>query len=169
MAWIRRIPELSNEKYWHIDVADLSRLLFIYTQGGIYIDTDIILVKPLHNLTKNFMVWQWPRRRYANNAVLRFDQGSEFIGRAISAFFVRSGTCTADWGINGPTLVSKILNKNYADCAFGKTYHPSASNVSEQQQCPVSVLRVETFYPLLYRKQAGSDMLEKKLVRNFES
>lgn len=167
--WIQRIPELSNQTFWHIDCSDLSRLLFIYTQGGIYMDTDIILVKPLHNLTKNFMVWQWRKRRYANNAVLRFDQGNEFVGRAIAAFFVRSNTTTASWGINGPTLVSETLNKNYADCAFGKTYHPTASNVSEPQQCPVSVLPVETFYPLLYRLQAEKEMLDKKLVRNFES
>eukprot|EP00978_Attheya_sp_CCMP212_P043428 scaffold283344_cov82-Attheya_sp.AAC.1 len=161
--WIQRIPEFSNLKYWHMDVSNLSRLLFIYMQGGVYIDTDIILVKPLYNLTKNFIVWQWVRRRYANNAVLRFDQGNEFIGNAISAFFVRSNTSTAQWGINGPTLVSETLNKHYAECAFGKAYHPAASNISEPQSCPVSVLPKETFFPILYRLQAQKEMLDEKL------
>jgi hypothetical protein len=171
-SWIQSIPELSKLEVWHIDVSDLSRLLFIFLQGGIYMDTDIILVKPLTNLTKNFMVWQWKRRRYANNAVLRFDQGNEFIGSAISAFFVRSKTGSAEWGINGPTLVSETLNKNYPECASaGKTYyyHHPASNISEPRQCPVSVLETETFYPILYRRQAQKEMLDEKLVSNSES
>jgi hypothetical protein len=170
LRWIQRMPEFSNLKYWHMDVSNLSRLLFIYMQGGIYIDTDVILVKPLYNLAKNFIVWQWIGRRYANNAVLRFDQkGNEFIGSAISAFFVRANTSTAQWGINGPTLVSETLNKKYAECAFGKRYHPVASNISEPQQCPVSVLPKETFFPILYKRQAEKEMLDEKLVRDFES
>ena len=32
---------------WYVDVSDLARLLLLYVYGGIYLDTDVIVVKPL--------------------------------------------------------------------------------------------------------------------------
>jgi hypothetical protein len=165
--WIQTVlPKLSSLKAWYADVSDLLRLLFLYMQGGTYMDTDLILVNPLPNNT-NFMAWQWRNRKYANSAVLRFDQGNAFIRTAISVFFIQGKSNSDDWGVNGPSLVSKVLNENYTDCAFGKTYHPAgASNVSEPQQCPVSVLPTKQFYPILYRLQAKKELFDKDLVRN---
>jgi hypothetical protein len=37
-SWVQSIPELSKLKFWHMDVSNLSRLLFIFLQGGIYMD-----------------------------------------------------------------------------------------------------------------------------------
>lgn len=39
-----------TEQYWYSNEANLLRLCLLYTQGGIYLDTDVVLVRPLVGL-----------------------------------------------------------------------------------------------------------------------
>lgn len=50
------VQEAYKEKYWAF-ASDVARLDVIYNNGGFYFDTDVEMLKPLDNLTKEKSVW----------------------------------------------------------------------------------------------------------------
>ncbi|PIN16313.1 Alpha-1,4-N-acetylglucosaminyltransferase [Handroanthus impetiginosus] len=97
------------------NLSNLLRLGLLYRFGGIYIDTDILILKSFHNL-KNTIGAQalelatgnWSR---LNNAVMIFDKGHPLLYKFIQEFAL-----TFDgnkWGHNGPYLVSRVEDYNH--------------------------------------------------------
>jgi lactosylceramide 4-alpha-galactosyltransferase len=95
------------------NLSNLLRLLVLYKYGGIYIDTDVIVLKSFYGLrncigaqTIDAMTHQWSR---LNNAVMVFDKKYplllEFIREFVSTF---DGS---KWGHNGPYLVSRVVRR----------------------------------------------------------
>jgi lactosylceramide 4-alpha-galactosyltransferase len=95
------------------NLSNLLRLLVLYKYGGIYIDTDVIVLKSFYGLrncigaqTIDAMTHQWSR---LNNAVMVFDKKHplllEFIREFVSTF---DGS---KWGHNGPYLVSRVVRR----------------------------------------------------------
>ncbi|CAJ1949050.1 unnamed protein product [Sphenostylis stenocarpa] len=95
------------------NLSNLIRLAVLYKYGGIYIDTDFIIMKPLTGL-RNCIGAQsmslgskhWTR---LNNAVLIFDMRHPLLHKFISEFAL-----TFDgnkWGHNGPYLVSRVIER----------------------------------------------------------
>jgi len=122
--WASRLDFYKTEKYWFSNEANLLRLCLLYTEGGIYLDTDVVLVRPLvagrtrstysdsitvakdkqpqglaldNTISKGFQ-----------NAVLKFlTPGNHFLAAAIDNFFSNyNGT---EWGNNGP----RVLKRTY--------------------------------------------------------
>ncbi|XP_078149496.1 uncharacterized protein At4g19900-like [Carex rostrata] len=95
------------------NISNLIRLLVLYKYGGIYIDTDVIVVKSMYGLkncigaqTVDAVTRNWTR---LNNAVLIFDKKHpvvlEFINEFASTFDGNK------WGHNGPYLVSRVVRR----------------------------------------------------------
>ncbi|KAJ0966886.1 hypothetical protein J5N97_023803 [Dioscorea zingiberensis] len=107
------------------NISNLLRLAVLYKYGGIYIDTDVILMKSLSGL-KNVIGAQtldvhgnWSR---LNNAVLIFNKGHPLVYKFIEEF-----TETFDgskWGHNGPYLVSRVVSKVAGKPGFEFTVLP---------------------------------------------
>lgn len=111
------------------NLSNLLRLALLYKYGGIYIDTDIIVLKSFNNLrnvigaqsinpdTKN-----WSR---LNNAVLIFDKQHPLLYKFIEEFAL-----TFDgnkWGHNGPYLVSRVVARVIDRPGFNFTVLPPAA------------------------------------------
>ncbi|XP_024384099.1 uncharacterized protein [Physcomitrium patens] len=118
------------------NMSNIMRLTVLYKYGGIYLDSDVIVLKSFDGLrnvvgaqSRSIAVGEWTR---LNNAVLVFDREHPVVYE-----FLREFVATFDgskWGWNGPYLVTRVLQK-----------------VKEQQwqNCSsVSVLPLEAFYPL---------------------
>ncbi|KAM0942263.1 putative lactosylceramide 4-alpha-galactosyltransferase [Dioscorea sansibarensis] len=94
------------------NMSNLLRLAILYKFGGIYLDTDVILMKSLHGL-ENVIGAQtldvhgnWSR---LNNAVMIFSKGHPLVLKFIEEFVE-----TFDgkkWGYNGPYLVSRVVGR----------------------------------------------------------
>lgn len=112
------------------NLSNLLRLVVLYKYGGVYLDTDFILLKPLKGL-RNCIGAQsmdlgskhWTR---LNNAVLIFDMKHPLLKRFIGEF-----AWTFDgnkWGHNGPYLVSRVVerlgNKRPQGLSFNFTILP---------------------------------------------
>ena len=123
---------------WYVDVSDLARLLLLYVHGGIYLDTDVIVVKPLvaleandknekgHTpLPNNVLAWEQQQDDYdrsmslitkdndshqlANGAILKFlNPYNEFIGDCINEY-LDTYSITNEWGYNGPQLLTRVF------------------------------------------------------------
>ncbi|KAL3820547.1 hypothetical protein ACJIZ3_006452 [Penstemon smallii] len=95
------------------NLSNLLRLGLLYRFGGIYLDTDILVLKSFRGLrnvigaqTIDLDTRNWSR---LNNAVMIFDEGHPLLYKFIEEFAL-----TFDgnkWGHNGPYLVSRVVNR----------------------------------------------------------
>lgn len=93
------------------NLSNLLRLAVLYKYGGVYLDTDFIILKPLSGLRNSIGAQSmdmasksWTR---LNNAVLVFDRNHPLLLKFMGEF-----ACTFDgsrWGHNGPYLVSRVV------------------------------------------------------------
>ncbi|GFP97393.1 lactosylceramide 4-alpha-galactosyltransferase [Phtheirospermum japonicum] len=93
------------------NLSNLLRLGLLYKFGGIYLDTDVIVLKNLGGLknaigaqTIDLKTKNWSR---LNNAVMIFDEAHPLLFKFIQEFAL-----TFDgnkWGHNGPYLVSRVV------------------------------------------------------------
>ena len=92
--------------HWYTSFSNLYRLLLLWKEGGVYLDTDMIVTRPFDGLD-NAMGLQDPDGRFANNAALVFKRpGSPFVRRALAD--IAANYSTDLWGQNGPALVTRV-------------------------------------------------------------
>lgn len=94
------------------NLSNLLRLAVLYKYGGVYLDTDVIVLKKFSAIRNTIGAQaadengNWNR---LNNAVLVFDQKHPLIYN-----FIREFALTFDgnkWGHNGPYLVSRVVSR----------------------------------------------------------
>ncbi|PIN07642.1 Alpha-1,4-N-acetylglucosaminyltransferase [Handroanthus impetiginosus] len=115
-SWYNKLMEGSinpGEVSLGQNLSNLLRLGLLYRFGGIYIDTDIIILKNFDGLkdsigaqTIDLDTRNWSR---LNNAVMIFDEGHPLLYKFIQEFAL-----TFDgnkWGHNGPYLVSRVVSR----------------------------------------------------------
>jgi lactosylceramide 4-alpha-galactosyltransferase len=122
------------------NLSNLIRLVVLYKYGGVYLDTDFILLKPLIGLrncigaqSMDYGTKQWTR---LNNAVLIFDKNHPLLLRFINEFAL-----TFDgnkWGHNGPYLVSRVVER-----------------LEKKHGLKFSILSPLAFYPADWNKISG--------------
>ncbi|XP_043557632.1 alpha-1,4-N-acetylglucosaminyltransferase-like [Chiloscyllium plagiosum] len=103
-GWYEKVDP-SKETFWFHVLADGCRLALLWKYGGIYLDTDVISIKPLQ--FENFLCEESNNR--ANNAALGFNHSHSFIESCLSDFVEDYNG--ADWGHQGPKLMTRILKK----------------------------------------------------------
>ncbi|CAN1149796.1 Lactosylceramide 4-alpha-galactosyltransferase [Linum perenne] len=95
------------------NLSNLLRLALLYKFGGIYVDTDVVVLRSFSGLrnsigaqTVDLGSGKWSR---LNNAVLVFDRKHPLLLKFIEEF-----TLTFDgnkWGHNGPYMVSRVVKR----------------------------------------------------------
>ena len=131
-----------NERKW-AKVADIARLVAILRHGGVYLDTDIRLCKPLDPLLQYrcFFGFQneQPSRDWVANGVIGAEQGHWFIAQALTSLLsIRSLPGGLERPTKfGPKLITRLL------LAEGlQSYSPSGTQVKDIFVCPT-----EYFFP----------------------
>ncbi|XP_052182879.1 uncharacterized protein At4g19900 [Diospyros lotus] len=113
------------------NLSNLLRLALLYKFGGVYIDTDVIVLKSLGQLrnaigaqTIDLETGKWSR---LNNAVMVFDKGHPLVLKFIDEFALTfNGN---KWGYNGPYLVSRVVSRMRGELNPGFDFsvlHPMA-------------------------------------------
>ncbi|KAJ6979038.1 hypothetical protein NC653_027257 [Populus alba x Populus x berolinensis] len=140
------------------NMSNLLRLALLYKFGGIYMDTDVIVLKRFTKLrnvigaqTLDLETRNWSR---LNNAVLIFDKKHPLLFKFIEEFAL-----TFDgnkWGHNGPYLVSRVVSRVNGRPEFNFTVLPPSAFY------PVNWSRIRNFFrgP---RDKVHSSWLHKKL------
>lgn len=108
------------------NLSNLLRLGLLHKFGGIYLDTDVIVLKSFTKLkntigaqTINLETKDWSR---LNNAVMIFDKGHPLLYK-----FIEEYALTFDgnkWGHNGPYLVSRVVSRVYERPGYNITILP---------------------------------------------
>ena len=100
------IRNASMGKFWYSHESDLLRLLVLYKFGGVYIDTDVILVRSFEDLVWNVVAWEDSEQTMLNNAVMKFEKGHMFLGLCLKEFSKNYNGSI--WGANGPRLLTRV-------------------------------------------------------------
>ncbi|GLJ40756.1 hypothetical protein SUGI_0842690 [Cryptomeria japonica] len=94
------------------NLSNISRLAVLYKYGGIYIDSDVIILKSMAKL-RNVIgaqsvdpLGQWNR---LNNAVLVFEKGHPLVWEFIEE--IARSFNGSQWGHNGPYLATRVVRK----------------------------------------------------------
>ncbi|CAG0916420.1 unnamed protein product [Notodromas monacha] len=96
---------LGKSSYKTSHMSDVLRYATLYKHGGIYLDLDAIVQKSLGSL-KNSLALEGI---LANGAVMVFDKHHPFLQDCMNDTVLKFNG--ADWGSNGPKLVSRVLSK----------------------------------------------------------
>ncbi|XP_074314577.1 uncharacterized protein At4g19900-like [Silene latifolia] len=116
------------------NLANLVRLVALYKYGGVYLDTDVVILKDVSSLKNSIGIQTMEdkaKNRWTtlNNAVLIFDKGHPILLKFIDEFaYSFNGN---KWGFNGPFLVTRVIYRRNRD-----------------KKIKVNILPPMTFYPV---------------------
>jgi mannosyltransferase OCH1-like enzyme len=140
--YVRRALELEN---W-ANASNYVRLFAVHQDGGIYLDTDVELLKSFESILANrcFFGWQNPAKLKSgiNNAVFGAEKAHPFIRQLMDELLANfDGSETAD--LSSPRLVTRLLMEK------GLTQYVAAvSRIDDITLYPRSY-----FYPYLFDEE----------------
>ncbi|XP_069484329.1 lactosylceramide 4-alpha-galactosyltransferase [Ambystoma mexicanum] len=117
-------------------LSDACRIAILWKYGGIYLDTDFIVLKDLKNLTNSIGT----QSTYVlNGAFLAFDREHIFMERSLQNFVKNYNAWI--WGHQGPQLITRVFKK-----------WCSVRRLRDSHGCKgVSILPREAFYPIRWQ------------------
>ncbi|XP_037369321.1 lactosylceramide 4-alpha-galactosyltransferase [Talpa occidentalis] len=139
-------------------LSDAARLALLWKFGGVYLDTDFIVLKSLRNLTN---VLGKQSRYVLNGAFLAFERHHEFLALCMRDFVARYNGWV--WGHQGPQLLTRVFKKWCALRSLG-----DSSTCRCNSTCRgVSALPCEAFYPIPWQdwKRYFEDISPAELLR----
>ncbi|KAM7500372.1 hypothetical protein LguiA_024786 [Lonicera macranthoides] len=102
--------EWKKTKFYTTHYSELVRLAALYKYGGIYLDSDIVVLKPLSSLN-NTVGWEdEPAGSHLNGAVMAFKKHSPFIMECLMEFYSTYDDTLLRW--NGADLLTRVA-KNF--------------------------------------------------------
>ena len=154
--FLDRIADLALEKYWFSNEANLLRLCLLYTDGGTYMDTDVVVVRPFP-ADMDDAASGGAKGRSIHNAVLRFrEPGSVFISAAINNFLENYDGLT--WGNNGPSVFRRTASAHPELVCRGDGQHnltraegTVAGGAGGRPDCWLTIWPAEVFAPVGWR------------------
>ncbi|XP_070610332.1 alpha-1,4-N-acetylglucosaminyltransferase [Erythrolamprus reginae] len=135
LPWYLQV-NTTKEKYWPYIISDALRLAVVWKYGGIYMDTDVISIRPIP--VANFLAAQ--SSQFSSNGVFGFQHHHWFIRDCMSDFVLNYNGDI--WGNQGPYLFTRILKKWCNLRNF--------ENVEDHVCHNVSFLHPQRFYPIPY-------------------
>ncbi|KAK9124469.1 hypothetical protein Sjap_014071 [Stephania japonica] len=109
------------------NLSNLLRLAVLYKYGGIYLDTDFIVLKKLSDLHNSIGAQSMDTKSNSwnrlNNAILIFDKGHPILYKFLEGF---SHDFDGNrWGHNGPLLLTRVVKKMGEKLHYNMTILPS--------------------------------------------
>ncbi|KAI5332300.1 PREDICTED: lactosylceramide [Prunus dulcis] len=104
-AWF----EWRKTKYYATHYSELVRLAALYKYGGIYLDSDIIVLKPLSSLRNSVGKEDQLAASSLNGAVMAFERNSPFIMECLKDFYMTYDDTRLRW--NGADLLSRVARR----------------------------------------------------------
>ncbi|XP_008805990.2 uncharacterized protein At4g19900 [Phoenix dactylifera] len=102
--------EWRKTKHYPIHYSELIRLAVLYKYGGIYLDSDIIVLNPLHSLENSVgLEDQAAGISIFNGAVMAFRKHSPFVMECLREFHSTYDDALLRW--NGADLLTRVINK----------------------------------------------------------
>ncbi|XP_021897029.1 lactosylceramide 4-alpha-galactosyltransferase [Carica papaya] len=139
------------------NLSNLLRLSLLYKFGGVYLDTDVVILKSFSNLSNviGAQAMDAEKKNWSrlNNAVLIFDKKHPLLFNFIQEFALTfNGN---KWGHNGPYLVSRVVARINEKPGFNFTILPPHAFY------PVDWTRIQSLF-----RGPGNDSDQSKWLQN---
>uniref|UniRef100_J3MM50 Alpha 1,4-glycosyltransferase domain-containing protein n=1 Tax=Oryza brachyantha TaxID=4533 RepID=J3MM50_ORYBR len=113
--------EWRKTKYYPLHYSELVRLAALYKYGGIYLDSDVVVLKPLNTLSNSIgVVKQVSENSSFSGAVLAFEKHSPFLAECLKEFYATYDDKLLQW--NGAELMTRVI-RNMSDNADQNNGH----------------------------------------------
>ncbi|XP_049658425.1 alpha-1,4-N-acetylglucosaminyltransferase [Accipiter gentilis] len=135
LQWYNKVVPKQEKNWVHVS-SDASRLALIWKYGGIYMDTDVISIRPIPE--ESFLAAQ--KSQFSSNGIFGFPAHHKFIWDCMENFVLKyNGNI---WGNQGPFLMTRMLKAICNLTDFKGTEDHSCQNIS--------FLNPQRFYPIPY-------------------
>ncbi|KAE9597313.1 hypothetical protein Lal_00007373 [Lupinus albus] len=101
--------EWRKTKFYSTHHSELVRLAALYMYGGIYLDSDIIVLKPISVLNNSVAMEDHVAGSALNGAVMAFQRHSPFIKECLEEFYATYDDTNLRW--NGADLLTRVAKK----------------------------------------------------------
>ncbi|GAU51358.1 hypothetical protein TSUD_94920 [Trifolium subterraneum] len=101
--------EWRKTKFYSTHYSELIRLAALYKYGGIYLDSDIIVLKPISFLNNSVGMEDHAAGSSLNGAVMAFGRHSLFIKECLEEFYMTYDDNSLRW--NGADLLTRVARK----------------------------------------------------------
>ncbi|XP_061354734.1 uncharacterized protein At4g19900 [Gastrolobium bilobum] len=101
--------EWRKTKFYSTHYSELIRLAALYKYGGIYLDSDIIVLKPISFLNNSVGMEDHVAGSALNGAVMAFGRHSPFIKECLEEFYMTYDDTRLRW--NGADLLTRVARK----------------------------------------------------------
>ncbi len=133
-----------NNKKWAF-VSDFIRLEKLYTYGGIYLDTDMLLLKSLDEFLENECFFGAEDLEFINGAIFGTTVRNSFLKQCIEYYKMIDVQLAINWGeISIPKLITSTFRKNY-------NFNLPFNKIIEIEN--IVIYPNDYFYPLPYSKK----------------
>lgn len=134
--------KLKRTSYFMVYLADILRLVALWKYGGLYFDTDVVVLKNFKNLGDNLLCIA--SKDYLMTGTLRFSGegiGHELVTEFLDALMMSFSI--ENWASNGPVLVTNVMKEF---CNVTKTL-----SLNTEKCRGIKILKRETFLPIEYK------------------
>lgn len=146
------VKEAYKLKKWAF-VADFIRLKVLYENGGIYLDTDMMVIKSLDSLLFDECFFGAEDKEFISCGVIGSKKNNVFIKECLSRYEVINIKQNRNWGqISIPRIITDVFRRNY------NFYLPFDRKIIQDG---LIIYPYNYFYPLPYQ--------HKQDVRNFKN
>lgn len=97
---------IKDSQYPVHHLSDAARLAILWKHGGIYLDTDALIIRSLNNLSNSVSE---ESENVVANGILIFDKSSPFLNECMIQF--TKDYHQNEWSYQGPQLVTRILKQ----------------------------------------------------------
>lgn len=101
--------EWRKTSFYSTHYSELIRLAALYKYGGVYLDSDILVLKPLSSLNNSVGLEEQVAESSLNGAVMAFRKHSPFIMECLTEFYSTYDDSHLRW--NGADLLTRISKK----------------------------------------------------------
>ncbi|EHB11216.1 Alpha-1,4-N-acetylglucosaminyltransferase, partial [Heterocephalus glaber] len=136
-SWYTHINSKVERHWLHVS-SDASRLAIIWKYGGVYMDTDIISIRPIPK--ENFLAAQ--ASQVSSNGVFGFLPRHPFLWECMENFVEHYNSHI--WGNQGPRLITRMLR---VWCKLR-----DFQDLGDLRCQNISFLHPQRFYPISYSK-----------------
>lgn len=147
------IVKCLKEKKW-ANVSNFVRLLALYEEGGIYLDTDVEVIKTFDELLNDDLFIGFESKEWMNNATMGATKGNRFLKLCIDTYLEKfDGNEAAN--ISSPRYITEMLKSHY-----GVVYYNSPTLYGDG----IKVYPEKYFYPYGYREKFTPQCVNENTV-----
>ncbi|KAG6695061.1 hypothetical protein I3843_09G076500 [Carya illinoinensis] len=156
--------EWRKTKFYSTHYSELARLAALYKYGGIYLDSDIIILKPLSGLNNTVGMEDHLSGSSLNGAVMAFRKHSSFVMECLKEFYMTYDDTLLRW--NGADLLTRVARK------FLSLENTSTRQLELNVQAsftffPISSQHITRYFstPATEAEKAKQDALFRKILK----